>query len=373
MEKVRENNMDLLRMVCCISVIIIHVSASYCSLAINSNLVGKIYNEGIFFSNLMNCITRFAVPCFVMLAGGFALSKKISCREFYIKKLKTIILPTLIFSILYALYYILKNIGASFINGTEISKDNLIKILVDFVTGNCGYHMWYLYMMIFIYLITPVLYNIKVRIGDANFNKLGIILLVVSIPFALTSTHKFYYDIGFSIYYIGYYILGYTIKNNIAKKSNKNFIIYLTIAIIILFINSFFRLYIINQGMTDEEFKLPFIGEFSPISNFSILVVIASIIIYKAFANLTFKRNIVSVTKYSLYIYLMHAFVLDVLYTFLLKLTITPYIAIPVFTIVVFLGSLLLSKIYIFIYRKIDNKIHIENKFCNIINNLFSN
>ena len=105
MEKIRENNIDLLKMICCISVIIIHASARYCTMAVNEG--ANIYNEGIFFSNLMNCITRFAVPCFVMIAGGFELSKKVSYKEFYKKKLKSIVLPTLIFSIYRILY--LKN------------------------------------------------------------------------------------------------------------------------------------------------------------------------------------------------------------------------------------------------------------------------
>ena len=33
MEKVRQNNMDLLRIICCVSVIIIHVSACYYNIA----------------------------------------------------------------------------------------------------------------------------------------------------------------------------------------------------------------------------------------------------------------------------------------------------------------------------------------------------
>ena len=176
--------------------------------------------------------------------------------------------------------------------------------------------MWYLYMMLFIYLITPVLNSIKEKIGDINFKKLGIVLLIISIPFAITSTHKFNYDIGFSIYYLGYYILGYAIKSSITKKSNKNFIKYFAIAITILFINSFFRLYIINQGMTDDEYQIPFIGKFSPIDNFSISIVIASILIYKAFIYLDFKIDISNIAKYSLYIYLIHIFVLDIIYIF---------------------------------------------------------
>ena len=364
MQKLRENNIDLLKIICCISVIIIHVSARYCTLAVN-----KDYTEGIYFSNLMNCITRFAVPCFVMIAGGFALSKKVSYKEFYKKKLKNILLPTLIFSILYASYYMIKIITGSIIEQTGSLAEKLIKVLADLITGNCPYHIWYLYMMLFIYLITPVLIGIKEKIGDINFNKLGIILLVISIPFAITSTHKFSYDIGFSIYYLGYYILGYTIKNRITEKSNKNFIKYFLMAIVILFINSFFRLYIINQGIADEEFKLPFIGKISLVDNFSILVVGASILIYKAFLYLNFKINMSNIAKYSLYIYLIHIFVLDILNTVVLKSIIIPYIEIPVITIVVFFGSLLLSKIYIYIYRKIDNKLHMENKLLKLLQN----
>ena len=78
--------------------------------------------------------------------------------------------------------------------------------------------MWYLYMMIFIYTITPVLYGIKEKIGNRKFHMLGTFLLVISIPFALTSTHRLNYDFGFSIYYVGYFILGYTLKRNIVKK-----------------------------------------------------------------------------------------------------------------------------------------------------------
>ena len=371
MEKIRENNIDLLKMICCISVIIIHASARYCTMAVNEG--ANIYNEGIFFSNLMNCITRFAVPCFVMIAGGFELSKKVSYKEFYKKKLKSIVLPTLIFSILYTGYYISKTIALSVKNGTGMPIEDIIQTLLNFVMGRSSYHMWYLYMMLFIYLITPVLNSIKEKIGDINFKKLGIVLLIISIPFAITSTHKFNYDIGFSIYYLGYYILGYAIKSSITKKSNKNFIKYFAIAITILFINSFFRLYIINQGMTDDEYQIPFIGKFSPIDNFSISIVIASILIYKAFIYLDFKIDISNIAKYSLYIYLIHIFVLDIIYIFVFNKPHIPYIEIPIATIIVFFSSLLLSKIYLLIYRKIDNKIHIENKFCNIINRLSSN
>ena len=354
MKKTRENNMDLLRLICCIAVIIIHVTVGYYDIAMYADKIGRIYNEGIEFTNLMNCITRFAVPCFVMLAGGFALSKKQDAKSFYNKKIKTILIPTLIISVLYFIYFLLKIIGASIINNTEILKVDIVNLIISFVRGECGYHMWYLYMMIFIYAITPILYDIKEKIGDRKFHKLGIFLLVISIPFALTSTHRLNYDFGFSIYYVGYFILGYTLKKKVVKKSNVKFMTYFILAMMLLIINLFIRLHAIKQGIPDFKYELPYLGHFDIVGNFNILIVLASILTYKAFANLSFKKNILGITKYTFYIYLMHVLVIDVLNYFVLKLTITPYIAIPLYTIIVFIGSLILSKIYLFIYKKIE-------------------
>ena len=232
--------------------------------------------------------------------------------------------------------------------------------------------MWYLYMFIFIFAITPLLWKIKDKLGDKNFNKMGIILLLISIPFALTSTHKFNYDIGFSIYFVGYYILGYTIKNSAKKKSNSKFLIYILLGLTILFINSFLRLNVLKSALRDNNFVVPFIGNLSFVDNFWILIVIGSIFIYKGFCYLDLKISLSKITKYSLYIYLIHIFVLKVLKIVLnqQKLKITPYIIIPLFTMVIFIISLLLSKFYLIIYKKVDKNDFMENKICNIIKRL---
>ena len=349
----RQFNIDLLRIICCIAVIIIHISADYIN---NVDL----YKEGIFFSNLLNCITRFAVPCFVMIAGGFALEnrKKETSIQFYKKKIYYIIVPTLLFSIFYFLSHFIKQIMGYCINNTKI---NLTSVFIDLITGNLGYHMWYLYMMIFIYIITPVLWKIKEKVGNNKFNKYGILLLIIAIPFSLTSTHKFSYDIGFSIYYIGYYILGYTIKESIIKKSNLKFSIYLIIGLIILFINSLLRLYLVNNTVMIDDTMI--------VDNFWILIAIASIFIYKAFVYLDFKIDLTIISKYTLYIYLIHVFVIEILKNLLnnYETTITPYISIPLLTVGVFLVSLLLSKIYLIIYKKIDKEEFIENKVYGLI------
>lgn len=79
-------------------------------------------------------------------------------------------------------------------------------------------------MFIFIYAITPILWKIKDIIGEKGFYKLSILFVIISIPFALTSKHIFNYDIGFSIYFLGYYMLGYSMNKSIKIKSNVRFI-----------------------------------------------------------------------------------------------------------------------------------------------------
>lgn len=341
-------NIDLLKIICCISVIIIHVSANYIN-DINN------YKNEMFYINLLNCMTRSAVPCFVMISGYFAIAnkKEENYITFYKKKLKTIIIPMFIFTLSYFIIEIFNMLLGN-------SKKSIMGLFTSLMTGKLEYHMWYLYMIIFIYIITPILWQIKVKVGEKRFDVLGKILLIISIPFALTSTHKFSYDIGFSMYFLGYYMIGYSIGRRISDKSNTKFCIYLFIGLIVLFVNSFFRLYILKNGFSDTTYELPFIGNFTPINELWILIVVASICIYKSFLYLNFKINLFKISNYTLYIYMIHVMVLNVLNA--ISLDLTPYILIPVYTIIVFICSWLLSKIYLIIYSKIDRKNFLENK-----------
>lgn len=65
----RYNNFDILRILSCIAVIMIHVSSTYRGDYDfdEKDMLGII---------IYNTLSRFAVPCFVMLAGAFALSNK---------------------------------------------------------------------------------------------------------------------------------------------------------------------------------------------------------------------------------------------------------------------------------------------------------
>lgn len=74
MNKKREENYDLLRIVSAIAVIMIHVSAGYKTAITSDAVFGQLYERHQIEILLYNTLSRFAVPCFVMLAGAFALA-----------------------------------------------------------------------------------------------------------------------------------------------------------------------------------------------------------------------------------------------------------------------------------------------------------
>lgn len=102
----RNRNYDFLRIVCTIAVIMIHVSGSYKSAYMDINEFGNIYKDNLFITCVFNSVSRFAVPCFVMLSGCFILAdrKNADYNFFWRKKMKKLGIPTLLFSFGYCFY-----------------------------------------------------------------------------------------------------------------------------------------------------------------------------------------------------------------------------------------------------------------------------
>ena len=103
--KSRQSNFDLLRIISTISVVLIHVNATVAD-SNNISLVG--FN----ICSLINIITRFSVPCFVMLSGAFILNneKNADYKHFYAKSFYKIGIPLIIFMQVVVVFYVL-NIG----------------------------------------------------------------------------------------------------------------------------------------------------------------------------------------------------------------------------------------------------------------------
>ena len=159
----RENNLDLLKILACIMVIIIHVSAYY---VLSYEKTGGSYFT---IGNLWDSFARPAVPIFILLAGKYALSneKNIEIDYYYKKILKNIYIPTFIYSSLYFVYSYFLIIIKYILNFEIKDKYSPVKKLI---IGVPFYHLWYLYKAIGLYLLVPFLIRlrIKIEIGRAS-------------------------------------------------------------------------------------------------------------------------------------------------------------------------------------------------------------
>ena len=81
MQSNRSNNLDLLRIVATISVIVIHVNYQFFQFRYQSPQ----FEVNYVVQSSLNLITRFSVPAFVMLSGYFILNNAANCdiKSFY--------------------------------------------------------------------------------------------------------------------------------------------------------------------------------------------------------------------------------------------------------------------------------------------------
>ena len=358
--KKRYNNYDLLRVISCISVIIIHVSGIY-----ESELTDKISTLTLDKVHLLcaiiwNTLSRFAVPCFVMLSGAFLLSndKNQDYKKFYNKILKKIGIPLILFSMLFTLMRVIKEI---------IKCSNLIECLEpikSFIIGAPYYHLWYLYMIVGLYLLTPIVIRFKNSINKKYFSIISWIFLALSCISGFTSNHLLKWDIGFSFLYLGYFMIGYILKQkyeNENKQNNVKGIIFIILGILFQFINVPIQYNNAILGITKSEFTL--VGNFNPI------ILISAVLLFIGFSNIKIKKDLSKLSDLTFYIYIFHAVIIDVFSKILilinknininlnLNLNIVIFLHITVVFMISYLCSVVWNKLWNIINYKINNKI----------------
>lgn len=333
MQKKRIYYLDILRVIACLAVIMIHSSCDY--------VMYKTTNFNFWVGNIFDSFARLGVPLFVMISGALLLDEKYDySKEKLLKHIKKMILFFVFWSFVYCLLFNI--IGQLFL----LEKDfNVYRIINAFVQGY--YHLWYIYLIIGLYLILPLL---RLWVNDKNkkyveyfiilsliFNFLipQIIIIgncygnaFVGINDILCSKLCLQYVGGFTTYFIlGWYINNYEIKH---KK-----LIYILGIISVLI--SIFGTYIL---------KLEFYG------NLSLHVLLYTAAVFLFAKNIKTKENklVLFISKYSLGIYAIHAMIIYVVNKVLLKINFTnALINIPI----VFIITLVISTIGAYIISKI--------------------
>lgn len=293
-----------------------------------------------------------------MLSGAFLIANdKIcnDCKTFYKKSFIKIGIPAIICSILYTVYTVLKDA----VSGMNVNEA-IGGALFDLIIGKPFYHLWYIFTLSGLYLATPLVISLK-KISNKKLKIVGTALLVVSSISYLMSKHILMWDIGYQVYFMGYFIIGYVIRQwGLKNKSNLQGIIKLIYAGLVCGCIVILRYFQAVGGIGDNELAIPLVDPLSP------LIILFSILVFTGFSqleiNLQIKRNIMEVT---LYIYLLHAGVWDLLLNILIRRSfIYKYSSavIIIGTIMVFVISIFIS---IFFKRLIDFLIFRDTLYSN--------
>ncbi|HOU69512.1 MAG TPA: acyltransferase family protein [Paludibacteraceae bacterium] len=217
----RNFGLDLLRVIACYMVVQVHVGENYYIGAWDDvNQYSLVVNDlGGYLAGVCNSLLRISVPLFVMISGYFLFPMKGSLSDFFRKRLTRVLVPFVVWYVLYAFYG-----GYVFHLGFKTILTNILLLPVNFPMY-FG-HLWYVYMILGLYLLVPVLSPWLERAGKKELQiYLGIWVITLFLRYIhllfpsvwgecyWNPSPMFHYFSGF----IGYFLLGYYCKKYVGK------------------------------------------------------------------------------------------------------------------------------------------------------------
>ncbi len=175
--------------------------------------------------NIADSVVRWGVPVFVMISGALLLGTEKPITTLYKKNVLRIAIALVVWSMIYVLVAFYQQ---------DVSGQDLIRQIV-----NGHFHLWFLYMIIGLYIISPLLRQIVLSELLTKYF-LGLCVVITFLLPQLSSLMAFRHEFGsgllsgaishFSLTmplgYVGYFILGYWL-NKIRISVKTELIIYI--------------------------------------------------------------------------------------------------------------------------------------------------
>jgi surface polysaccharide O-acyltransferase-like enzyme len=158
-------------------------------------------------------VAHAAIPIFVMISGALLLDneRQESALEFYKRRLYRAGIPLVFWT---TVYLVVRRV----VDGQHLTVGAVVKLIL---TGDAYYHLWFLYMIAGLYLVTPVLRTF-VRCSSQR-DRLFVIVVILLLANAYFQTDVLLWNNRRSIFtmfvpFIGYYLCGYELKRIDPKK-----------------------------------------------------------------------------------------------------------------------------------------------------------
>jgi surface polysaccharide O-acyltransferase-like enzyme len=331
---------DLLRIISIYAVILIHSAAP---LLVRYNKIGEAY---WWIGNLYDSLSRWCIPLFIMLSGFFLIGKvyEKSPGYFFQKRFQRVVVPFLIWSALYFLWRM------------YVKKEDLAfsSFFAQVLVWPVYYHLWFFYLIIGLYLLTPVL-SVYLKYADSKnvWYFLTLCFILGSILPFIESWFKIetYSSTGASnsiFKFLGYFILGYFLRD-LQLRPVQVFLF------VLLFFLAFFITAYGTYYITVRQNNGTFDGIFYEYFSFNVFFMsLAVYVIGKSIKLPTFLLNFEN--RFGTFriiaacvpgIYLIHAMLIEISKKGMLGFafsqdTLHPAVGIPVFALGIFLASLLI-------------------------------
>ncbi|WP_423186127.1 acyltransferase [Alishewanella sp. d11] len=320
--------LDNSRIIAVFAVILLHVSSGI--------VLGKeVGSYEWWIGNIYDSAVRWCVPVFVMISGALLLSeeKNENLKTFYLKRTSKILTPAFFWSMLFITLAILEGL----VTGSKLTYSDILERILS---GKPHYHMWYIYMIVFLYIITPALRKIALNSTQRELLLFSAIGFIIS---TLNYAHEIFYNTKDRIFitwfldYIPYFLMGLYIKRDMNPPKIITIFLTLTISIILTAIGCFYLSK--KHGL---DIGLYFYGYVS------ITVIPMSISIMYLFKSLN--RSLLNtkrtreLSNLTFGIYLFHPLILGALqYKKFGAINFEPSISIPTITVFVFILSILVT------------------------------
>lgn len=330
--KKRETELDILRLMATLAVVLTHVCGGPIKILSILDIDWQILN-------CFRSAITWDVPVFVMISGGMFLNpeKNLTLKVLYGKYIKRLVTAFVFWSAIFQVYY----------KTFAIYTLNWKGILSEFLIG--PYPFWYLFMFAGVYATIPFLKKITT---DKKLTEYFLVLffafqVLICYGQALPgigntiSSVLNNIDFTFAIGFVGYFVLGYYLKAYDISKKAEYALYTLGILLVPLCCYVTTRQSIINMEYTEtfSKYLMPnIIVESAAIYTFFI----------KRVSKINFSEKTVKIfsklTEYGFGVYLVHALINELVgLTGWTAVTISPFVSVPILTIVVYTLSLLIT------------------------------
>ncbi|MCW4024618.1 MAG: acyltransferase family protein [Candidatus Bathyarchaeota archaeon] len=200
-------NVDIIRVTAIALVILLHCSNFPYKFIDSQMTLLDAFNW--FTTNTYAAFGALGVPMFVMLTGALLLTPEKSdepLREFYKKRYKRIGLPFIFWTVIYFAWIFL-------IHEQPLTVFNIVQ---GVLTGPHSI-LWYMYLLLGLYAVTPILRVLVKNLKHNLFTYLLILWFVGTVVPHLVrkvSDFNFYSDIFFFLGWVGYFLLGIYLVNS---------------------------------------------------------------------------------------------------------------------------------------------------------------